>query len=184
VTFDPFPATPEMTMTAAISSCGRYRHELRRIWDKARPVLVVCMLNPSTADHTRNDPTILALIWFARLWGYGSLLVVNLHDYRSPSPREMMAFNPSVSPDCGRYIEGAFTLARGQNTPVLAAWGNGGNHLGRDEWFMSRARLHLVDLVCLGRTKDGFPKHPLARGVHRIPRDQRPIVFRRAVEVA
>jgi hypothetical protein len=31
-----------------VDSC--YRYELRRIWDDALPLLVVCMLNPSTAD--------------------------------------------------------------------------------------------------------------------------------------
>ena len=181
MTLDLFPA---MQMTAVISDCTLYRDELRRVWDAAKPILTVCMLNPSDADHTRNDPTVLTLIWFARLWGYGGILIVNLHAWRSSSPKEMMAARESIGPRCDDYIDRAFIIARHQNRPMLAAWGAGGDYLGRDRWLMARARQQLVDLVCLGLTKDGFPKHPMARGVHRIPRDQQPILFQSARKIA
>ncbi len=74
---------------------------------------------------------------------------------------------------------------------MLAAWGAiSAHHAGPNDWegghdWMIRlARQHTVNLVCLGLTKDGFPKHPMARGVHRIARDQQPIMFQRAAEVA
>ncbi|MGR9441638.1 DUF1643 domain-containing protein [Rhizobium leguminosarum] len=181
-TMDLFSTT--MQTTAVISDCKCYRPELRRIWDKTKPILVVNMLNPSTADHERNDPTVLVLIHFAKLWGYGGLLIVNLFDIRTSSPKEMMAHAAPLSPENIGYIDGAFNLARHQNTPLLAAWGAGGGHMERDAWFIARARHHLVDLVCLGLTKDGFPKHPMARGAHRIPRDQQPIMFQNAREIA
>ncbi|OWO93731.1 hypothetical protein B5E41_15980 [Rhizobium esperanzae] len=174
----------EMRMSAAISDCTFYRDELRRVWDAGKPILVVCMLNPSDADHRRNDRTVLVLIWFAKLWGYGGILIVNLHAWRSPSPKEMMKAKDSIGPRCDNFIDRALIIARHQNTPVLAAWGNGGDYLSRDTWFKHRARQQLVDIVCLGLTKDGFPKHPMARGQHRIPRDQQPVIFQRAMEVA
>ena len=87
---------PEMRKSAVISACGIYRIELRRIWDDAKPVLIVCMLNPSRADDQRNDPTVLALIHFASLWGYGGILIINLFSYRSSSPAEMMAAGGSA----------------------------------------------------------------------------------------
>lgn len=34
------------------------------------------------------------------------------------------------------------------------------------------------DLWCWGTTAGGAPKHPMARGKHRIPPDQRPILWR------
>lgn len=173
---------PAVQMTAEISDCKLYRPELRRIWDKTRPILTVCMLNPSTADHQRNDPTVLALIHFAARWGYGGIIIVNLFDIRTSSPKEMMAHAAPLSAENTVYIDGAFNLARHQDKPLLAAWGAGGSHMQRDAWFIARARHHLVDLVCLGLTKEGFPKHPMARGVHRIPRDQQPIMFRSAME--
>ncbi len=36
------------------------------------------------------------------------------------------------------------------------------------------------DLWCWGKTASGAPKHPLARGAHRIPVDQKPILWRAA----
>ncbi|MDO3434375.1 DUF1643 domain-containing protein [Rhizobium sp. CBN3] len=174
-----------MTMSAVLSGEPEplYRPELRRIWDNTLPILVVCMLNPSRADHSKNDPTVLALIHFAKLWGYGGILIVNLFDFRSSSPKEMMAHASPISADNTRYIDGAFIIARHTNKPVLAAWGRDGCHMDRDAWFIARARHHLVDLVCLGLTKDGYPKHPMARGAHRIPRDQQPILWKSAQAV-
>ncbi|NEK42829.1 DUF1643 domain-containing protein [Rhizobium leguminosarum] len=171
-----------MTMSAVLSGEPEplYRPELRRIWDNTLPILVVCMLNPSRADHRKNDPTVLALIHFAKLWGYGGILIVNLFDFRSSSPKEMMAHVSPISAENTGYIDGAFILARHTNKPVLAAWGTDGKHMDRDAWFTARARHHLVDLVCLGLTKDGYPKHPMARGAHRIPRDQQPILWKSA----
>ncbi|RFB95185.1 hypothetical protein B5K11_09510 [Rhizobium leguminosarum bv. trifolii] len=182
---DLFPAEAKpaaMFMSAALSGEPEplYRPELRRIWDNALPILTVCMLNPSRADHRKNDQTVLALIHFAKLWGYGGILIVNLFDFRSSSPKEMMAQAAPVSAENSGYIDGAFILARHTNTPMLAAWGRDGSHMDRDAWLISRARHHLVDLVCLGLTKDGYPKHPMARGAHRIPRDQQPILWKSA----
>jgi hypothetical protein len=172
-----------MQMTAEISDCKLYRPELRRIWDKSKPILTVCMLNPSDADDKKNDPTVRELIYFATLWGDGGIIIVNLFDFRASSPKEMMAHAAPLSAENTVFIDGALNLARHQDKPLLAAWGAGGSHLERDAWFIARARHHMVDLVCLGLTKDGFPKHPMARGVHRIPRNQQPILFRSAMEV-
>jgi hypothetical protein len=176
--------------TAVISDCGRYRYELTRVWEQGAPVLVTCMLNPSTADADQDDPTIRTLLHFGKAWGYGGLMVVNLFAFRSSSPAMMMAAEAPRGPKNEWSIGNALGIARAQNTPMLAAWGaNGAHHAGpRDlpggqDWLCILARKHTVDLVCLGLTKDGFPKHPMARGVHRIPGDQQPIPFQRAAEV-
>lgn len=167
--------------SAVISDCGTWRYELRRCWDTSLPLLVVCMLNPSTADAEANDPTILTLIHFAKLWGYGGLLVVNLNAYRSPSPAEMMKQSECVGPENARYLNSAMAYARDNGGRLLCAWGNDGEHEGRDEWFCSVARhYYSLDLICLGTTNSWKPKHPMARGKHRIPRDQQPIVWRAA----
>lgn len=164
---------------AVLSPCGLYRYELRRIWSEA-PLLTVCMLNPSTADHANDDPTILTLIHFAKAWGYGGLYVVNLYALRTSSPAAMMASAERVGPKNDGYIADALFYARETRGHLLAAWGNHGAFEGRSEHFERRALKHEVTLVCLGRTLSGAPKHPMARGQHRIPRDQLPIVWRPA----
>jgi hypothetical protein len=169
-----------MRRSAVISDCTLYRPELRRIWDDRLPLLVVAMLNPSRADDSQEDPTLLALIWFARAWGYGGLLIVNLYDWRSPDPDAMRREPARKSPLNDGYLESALALAQAHGTPVLAAWGNHGDFEGEATRFTDRARQRGVTLICLGTTQSGAPKHPMARGKHRIPRDQQPIIWKEA----
>lgn len=169
----------QMEMSAVITGPDDcYRTELRRVWNRDLPLLVVCMLNPSTADHRKNDPTILTLIHFARLWGYGGVLVVNLFAFRASEPAAMMKASDPFGPNAAT-IEAAMAYARANRGRLLVAWGNDGAFEGRDEWFSNRAlQVYGLTLICLGRTLSGHPKHPLARGKHRIPRDQQPVVWR------
>ncbi|NTG73281.1 DUF1643 domain-containing protein [Agrobacterium rhizogenes] len=170
-----------MRRSAVISLCELYRYELRRIWDEDLPLLVVCMLNPSWADQDKEDPTLLALIHFARLWGYGGLLIVNFYAYRSPSPKEMFTQGrKAFGPDNDNYIKAAVKYAAANGGKILAAWGNDGHIGGYHTYFTLLAQESKVDLICLGTTQSGQPKHPMARGKHRIPRDQMPIMWRAA----
>ena len=179
---DLFQSQP-MQMTAAFSGADDcFRDELRRVWDGGKPLLVVCMLNPSRASHLINDPTVLALIRFGKLWGYGGLLIVNLYSWRSPSPNDMKVTDERIGSRNGEALEEAMAYAAANGARLLCAWGTDGNFEGRADWFVSRAtRVYHLTLVCLGKTRDGSPKHPMARGKHRIPRDQRPIPWRAAV---
>lgn len=168
-----------MLMHANISPCGTWRWSLTRAWDTSLPMLVVCMLNPSTADGTVNDPTILRLIAFAKAWGFGGLWVVNQYAFRSPHPSVLAAQDACTQEGPMNYMawNDALTYATANGGWALAAWGNGGQNEGRFNFW---ADLHGVDLYCLGTTADGSPKHPLARGKHRIPNDQQPALWRRS----
>lgn len=161
--------------TAVISDCTLYRYELRRIWDFGKPMLVVCMLNPSTADADRNDPTITTLIHFATLWGYGGLIVVNFRAFRASKPKDMWKAADPTGPLNHDYIRAALRYASENGGKALAAWG-AVEH--QDSVFLREAEIWKVDLVCLGMTKERNPKHPMARGTHRIPRDQQPVLWR------
>jgi len=175
---DLFGQKPIMEREAIISPCGQFRPELRRVWDDTKPLLPVCMLNPSRADHEIDDPTILALIWFATLWGYGGLLIVNLFDFRASKPAEMFAAPSRLSLEGEQRALAALVYASDHGGRMLAAWGNHGHDYAH--WYVEHARARGVELICLGTTQSGAPKHPMARGVHRIPRDQKPILWRAA----
>ena len=70
----------------AFIPCGRYRWWLQREWDHLLPRLIFMGLNPSHADRKRDAPTLRRLVGLARGWGYGSLDVLNLVAWISPSP--------------------------------------------------------------------------------------------------
>ena len=70
--------TDYASTTAEFSEDGRYRYYLTRRWDKCRYPIIFAMLNPSTATAEIDDPTLRRCIGYARKWGYGGLIVVNL----------------------------------------------------------------------------------------------------------
>lgn len=64
------------------------RFVLRRIWNESLPRLAFLMLNPSTASDLIDDPTVRKTQTYARLWGYGSVTVVNIFPWRATNPCE------------------------------------------------------------------------------------------------
>jgi len=60
-------------VSTIISPCGKYRYLLERKWGIGLPCVTWIMLNPSTADAEKDDPTIRRCIGFSKAWGYGSL---------------------------------------------------------------------------------------------------------------
>ena len=74
-----------MTGTAWISECGRYRYSLTRRFADGLD-LVFVMLNPSTADADKDDPTIRRCCGFADRMGFGGIIVVNLFALRAAAP--------------------------------------------------------------------------------------------------
>ena len=77
-----------MRKSAVISSCGRFRYELRREWDEILPPFVAGLLNPSIADADIDDPTIIRSFKRAKANGCGSLIVWNLGAGRATNPRD------------------------------------------------------------------------------------------------
>lgn len=165
---------------------GRYRWELRRRWSDGGTVCWV-MLNPSTADATRDDPTLRRCIHFSRSWGYGALVVVNLYPFRSSSPAACRAWSlawhrreesdRAVRDAMRENVELVAATAKAAAI-VVAAWGAApwswqwAEHVAAAITGGAGPR---VSLHCIGVTADGSPKHPLARGSHRVPDDQRPV---------
>lgn len=142
-----------MLRSADFSPCRSYRYALRRTWDPARPAVLFVMLNPSTADAERDDPTIRRCVGFAQAWGFGGLVVGNLFAFGATRPADLRAAAEPVGPENDRWLA---ALAREAGL-VVAAWGNDGRHRGRDA-----AVLRLLGTAhSLGTTRSGAPRHPL-----------------------
>lgn len=138
--------------------------------------VVFLMLNPSTADAFQLDPTVNECRKRAIALGADVLEIVNLFALRSPYPADLKKRAHGFRGDDAKNDASIIFACVGAHR-VIAAWGNHGALDHR----ATVVRRHLADagieLHHLGTTQDGFPKHPLARGVHRIPADLAPIAW-------
>jgi hypothetical protein len=151
---------------AAISSCGRYRYHLWREWDPAQPRMLLIMLNPSMADHRRDDHTITKSIAIARHLGCGRLDVGNLGAFRSPHPADLRTAGDPIGPHNDRHLRRMLKAA----DVVVCAWGANAAALpGRPEAVGKLIRKSGHEPYALKLTGGGYPSHPLARGKGFIP---------------
>ena len=97
---------------------GDYRYTLVRTWNSTAEPLVFILLNPSTADASQDDPTIRRCIGFAKRWGFGGIVVVNLYAYRATKPRDMLAAEDPIGPENDRILGETVS-----GKTVVAAWG-------------------------------------------------------------
>jgi len=137
-----------------------YRYLLRReIWVQRTTCLFI-MLNPSTADEVKNDPTVTRCINFARYWGFGRLEVCNIFAYRATDPKELYDLEyPSqvIGPDNDMHLRHAIERA----DRVVCAWGNHGTLFGRGIFIREAIRLQGKFPLAFSITKKGQPIHPL-----------------------
>lgn len=175
---------------ATISRGGQNRLTLTRHWGAGERRVCFVGLNPSTADHQKDDPTVRRWIHFAKEWGFDGFVAVNLYPYRSSSIAE-----------CRRWSEfennGPDWYARDdicQNFDVIgriakicdlviACWGAS----TWDDVVVENAIEAIQcfdepwpDIYCLGFTLRGDPIHPMARGKHRVPDNAKPLLWRSA----
>jgi hypothetical protein len=143
---------------ARFSTCRRWRYLLWRRWDESKPVANFLMLNPSTADEVKLDPSCTRARVYAEAWGYGSLIVTNLFGWRATDPDAMKAVRDPV----GRGNDAAILRAAQESKVVVCAWGNHGEHLDRAERVLQLLKNHEVGLSYLKLNKNtGHPAHPL-----------------------
>lgn len=143
-----------MISRAMMSPCQRYRYRLERRWAAGRQLPFV-MLNPSTADEHLDDPTIRRCMGFARREGYAGIVVANLYAFRATSPDDLWKAADPYGPDNDAALE---RVAREAQGPLVCAWGIHGGRNNRPIAVMQYAG---AELFCLGKTKDGHPRHPL-----------------------
>jgi hypothetical protein len=139
---------------ATFDETGAYRYALWRVWEPSKPRLCFVLLNPSTADAERNDPTIRRCLGFARTWDFGGVEVVNLYAYRATRPAALFRAADPVGPENDRYLAEAVSRAG----RVVVGWGNQGAKPER--LTLARALLHPT-AFCFGITSAGQPRHPL-----------------------
>ncbi len=149
---------------AVYSDCEVYRYSLTRLWGQGRR-LVFVMLNPSTATESQNDPTVERCERRARAMGYGGFRVVNLFAYRATDPAQLRKVADPVGPCNDLTLDAAAAWS----DTIMCGWGAHGGLLGRGAQVQAQLRALGMNLMHLGLTKDGQPKHPLYIGYATLP---------------
>jgi hypothetical protein len=164
----------EIKRGAAFSRCGTYRYHLWREWDAGKPRMLLIMLNPSMADHRRDDHTITKSIAIARHLGCGRLDVGNLAAFRSSRPASLKKAEDPVGGQNDRHLARMLSAC----DVVVCAWGANANALpGRVDAVARLIRKSGVASYALKLTSAGYPSHPLARGKGFIPITVQPLPF-------
>lgn len=145
---------------ACFSADRVYRYMLDVQWSSDEGGILWLMLNPSTADAFKNDPTVARCEKRTRQAGYGRMLVANIFALRSTDPRQLYDAEDPVGP----ANDEAILAFAGQADQIVCGWGNHGCHL-------SRGREVLDLLVHAGHephalkvTRRKQPGHPLYIG--------------------
>jgi hypothetical protein len=141
---------------AKFSRCRRWRYLLWRKWSDG-PVANFLMLNPSTADELKLDPSCTRARNYAEQWSFGALVVTNLFGWRATDPDHMKAARDPV----GRGNDGAILRAARDADLVVCAWGNHGLYLERAAEVTRMLRDSGVRLHVLRLNGCGEPAHPL-----------------------
>lgn len=172
------PAATFVDQGASFDAARTYRYRLWRVWRRDLPRVAFVMLNPSTADETLLDATVRRCVGFARAWRCGGVEVGNAFALRTTDPRALYTHADPIGPDNDAAL---LAIARRATFGVVAGWGVHGAALaGADgpsratevEALLGR----VAELLCLGTTKDGAPRHPLY-----LAATARPTIWRRRV---
>lgn len=177
----------EVPMVRRADFDGKNRLRLIRSWG-AGPRACVIGHNPSNADGTKDDPT----SWWWNKWfqrfGFGGYVAVNLYPWCSTKPADVYQRVDAI--DCGDWSSRDELYFTNLDTVVVEAkkadqvfvcWGA----IARDCLWLDHVVEEIQtgeepwpDLWCWGKTASGAPKHPMARGRHRIAQDQKPILWK------
>jgi hypothetical protein len=144
---------------ATFSPDRKHRYSLWRTIDRGELAVLFIGLNPSTADETKDDPTIRRCVGFARDWGFSKMYMGNLFSYVTAYPKELTKENCLKNDDENRL---ALSKMARESLRVVFCWGNNGVLHGQ-----GKKIVHFIntwspnDPVCFGINKNGQPKHPL-----------------------
>ena len=141
---------------AIFSDDRRFRYALWRVWDRARPRLLIIGLNPSTAAELNNDSTVTRGISRANKVGFGGFLMGNLYAYVTTDPKVLLGSDDFVGEFTDYYLRRMIAMSSRQ----LCGWGSSPPVIKRASAVLSM----MTEPYCLGVNKDGQPKHPLYIG--------------------
>lgn len=140
-----------MDKGALFSYDKKSRHVLWRNWNLDLPKVMFIGLNPSTANETNDDQTIKRCIAFAKSWGFGGMIMMNLYSHVSTNPDDLITSGENLEQTNEWLLERASKCEK-----VVFACGAFKKHKQRLEQVLEL----FPERYCIDISKDGFPKHP------------------------
>jgi hypothetical protein len=126
------------------------------------------MLNPSTADEEKDDPTISRVCRLAENGGFSRLLVLNLLGIRATKPADIWFHEDPLGVDNWRTWDGVLKELIPDRDSISVAWGRAPRSRSQLLWFIPvlvEASRHLkvwpIPLMTWVQNRDGSPRHPL-----------------------
>lgn len=165
------------------------RINLFREWGSG-PKAYVIGCNPSRAAKDREDMTSRWWQTWFRAAGFGRYDAGNLYPFVTADPSECRRIVSTIdhgawdARDAMHFVNLPHVVKMAKEADqVFVCWGaiawdiDWINHVVEE---IQSGEAPYPDLWCWGTTSSGAPKHPLARGKHRIPADQPAILWRAA----
>lgn len=165
----------------------RMRISLQREWEDSGPSALVIGCNPSHAGAETDDRTSL---WWNRWFkqaGFSGYTAMNLYPFITACPHECkrIASWEDNGPDWYARDEIQYNFqmimaAAEEAAQIFVCWGaiawdtDWVDQVVEEIRSLDRPDPHLW---CWGATKSGAPKHPMARGRHRIPENQEALIW-------
>lgn len=149
---------------ALFSNDGKHRYRLiidmrPRLISLEKKQMMIIMLNPSMANHVKNDPTVRRMIGFALRDGFNVLDVHNLYTIISSKPKILINSKKKV---VGLPWKSQLVKGLQQAHFVIVGWGHQTFAFDRIEEVLNVIKDNYSrPIFCLGMTNLGDPRHPL-----------------------
>ena len=154
------------------SECRSYRWILKRELLSGKKTVVFIGLNPSKANSSINDRTLVRIINFCSRWNYKNIYIINLFGLISKSPIQLSKSNDPIGKNNDLITLKSLEFWReDSNCDLWLGWGDKGELKGRDRKVLkliknfsnlkSKENNYSKRVLSLGLSKKGNPRHPL-----------------------
>ncbi|WP_269604768.1 DUF1643 domain-containing protein [Prochlorococcus marinus] len=154
------------------SECRSYRWILKRELLGGKKTVVFIGLNPSKANSSNNDRTLVRIINFCSRWNYKNIYIINLFGLISKSPLQLSKSKDPIGKNNDLITFKSLKFWReDSNCDLWLGWGDNGQLKGRDRKVLNLIRNfsnlksnendYSKRVLSLGLSKKGNPRHPL-----------------------
>ena len=157
-------------ISAIFSPCRRYRYVWRYAFSNSPSLIprTMCggiinfiLLNPSTADETKADPTITRCIRRGFKLDAREVIITNLFSWRATEPKHMIKAHARGVDVIGDDNDDWLIRCARAADMVVCGWGNHGKLIARSKQVRDMMTAHDIQPYQLLETGQGEPQHPL-----------------------